>query len=78
MSIHDRLRNRFNQLRELMEAIPGEESELYGVAWHQFVTSAHNLILEVFGVESVHYRVFEGMSEFNVGANLIMRLKASF
>ena len=53
MNTGDRLQNRFNQLRELMEAIPGKENnEVDGIAWNHFATSTRNLILEVFGLHS--------------------------
>ncbi len=79
MNIHDRLQKRFNQLREQMETIPGEEhSEIYGVAWNHLVTSTRSLIQAAFGEKSVHFRAFERQLEKHTGKELINSVKGVF
>jgi hypothetical protein len=79
MNTGDRLKNRFNQLPELMEAIPGKENnEVDGIAWNHFATSTRNLILEVFGLESIHFRAFDDLFGEYMGAALINSAKGVF
>ena len=79
MDIHERLQKRFDQLRQVMETIPGDDrSELDGIAWNHFVTSTRNLILAAFGEKSVHFREFERLCEQSYGPSLINSVKGVF